>query len=53
MDQERRRGEPQLVLAKISRAPLFAEHAIDDSLYLAPDGHGSILPLDFRREEAR
>ena len=52
VDQECRRGEPQLVLAKIGRALVFAKHAIDDSLYLSPNGHADILPFDFRREEA-
>ena len=52
VNEKRRRGEPQLVLAKISRALVFAEHVIDDSLYFAPNGHGRILPLELGREEA-
>ena len=53
VNQKRRRGEPELVLAKISRALVLAQNVIDDSLYFAPNGHARILPLDSGREEAR
>ena len=49
---KRRRGEPELILAKIARALVLAQNVIDESLYFAPNGHARTLPLGLVREEA-
>jgi hypothetical protein len=54
MNEKRRRGEPELILAKITRALILTQNVIDESLYSAPNGHARILPLDsVERKHAR
>jgi hypothetical protein len=52
VNEKRRRGEPKLILAKITRALVLAQNVIDESLYFAPNGHARTLPLKLGREEA-
>src|SRR5689334_5352096 len=50
VNEKRRRGEPELILAKIARALVLTENVIDESLYFAPNGHAQIPPLELGRE---
>jgi hypothetical protein len=52
VNEKRRRGEAELVLAKITRALILTQNVIDESLYFAPNAHAHTLPLELGREEA-